>query len=670
MEMRNTPFWFSPGGIVLLLGSILIIVFAGFLAYRPIARAYWIGHLTDESSKVAQEAHGRVLAMGVYAIPSLMEMLEKTDPMERTKAAVLLDELAEEHGFRNLTIPFWMERLFSIDPKSVAMAKEHLAAMPETSIDVVTRLFQSPEIRKRFAAYEILRGMKIKGCSTREIVAKYVPHDVILDYEFDKIGFPRGKFLFEECVTGKKVGEIVVVTPPRLANVTITIPEEKDAGYMGPLKRNGYDAVMRGNVICIAEARQIEQYRYLAPGAVSEPPDEAGMSVRRKISEMPFNPRYNENEKDIAGALEDFTIRSEIDVVLDPMAMDVASVTFGGDEIAGDTFLNMITLPRRLSWTILGNAVVVFEPTGDSARFSETVIEGTWREFPDVVKALESQIDSVSYVGKLGDVLKELSIQTRVSIVSLPSIDTDKPVNIETGSVPFRHALDYIVKVKCGYRWIVSDGALVVQRSGQPEPLVPLDLDASEKDFPEVVKALRTRSVPMYLDGSVAEAAEMLQQRGRIHIFLDPTLREGKNLVSVQLPEMKLSEVLTHTFGSLDLKWDVRYGGVYVASAEKLADTRKTIDVPNILPGKLRAKLEEPLEQEFVGTSLSRFVERLKRLEVPISIGAAARARGAASIKVSCKFEKLKIRHVLEAVLRPVDLKWRYENGEIVIVPR
>ncbi|TET39052.1 MAG: hypothetical protein E3J72_01500 [Planctomycetota bacterium] len=662
METRNTSFWFSPAGIMVALLLVVVVVLVGFLAYAPIARAWWIGRLTHDNQKMADEARERIRAMGDHAAGALCELLDSADRQKRREAALLLGELE----YYDITLPFWIERLTSGNAEYAADAQDYLAGMGEKAITDIRLLLESSELRRRFAAYAVCIKMDRRDLA---------PMTLRMDYALDGAGFPRGSVAFWGLVDGEKYGDLVVVAATELANSAMNVPEDKGESYIEAARKAGFDALMRGQVIFFHNAGDIETFREIIPPPAAEPADEAGRAVWRRVKETVLSTGESKISKDrFTDVLAFIRKGCGVNVVVDPAAVDGRPVTIDVDLVTGDVFLDMLTLHRGLAWRIMGPAVVIFDPPGKKDRF--TVSKGEFKNYPKIVKKPDAgakhsfEFESASFQ----EALDKVESTADLTILPMPDVDLTKKVNLKIDNVSLRHALDYLVKVAAGYYWFVSDGAIVVSREKPPSEKIVSgrDFSASAGKFPEIAGHLVSRTVTGDFDGQdLTNVAKSLQERTGIHVFLHPDFHMEPPAVSVRVNERPLKDVLNNISLYVGCSWDVRYGGIFMASASELERIPKSIPIPVDLPGRIEAKLNGKISLNLDDTPLAEVVRRLAKDEnVPIRIGKGAKRTGQENAIISCNLADLELRYALEAILLPVGLSWKLEKGEIVIVPQ
>jgi hypothetical protein len=663
METRNTSFWFSPAGIMVVLLLVVVVVLVGFLAYAPIARAWWVGRLTHDNEKIADEARDRIRAMGEHAAGALSELLDSADQQKRREAALLLGELE----YYDIVLPFWIERLTSGNAEYVADAQDYLAGMGERAITDIRLLLESGDLRRRFAAYAVCIRM-----GRRDLA----PMTLRMDYALDNAGFPRGSVAFWGLVDGEKYGDLVVVAASGLANSVMNIPEDKNKSCIEATREEGFDAIMRGQVILFDRKGQIESFGEILPPPVVEPVDKDGKAVWRKVKETELSAGDAGISKDrFSDVLAFFRKGCGVNVVVDPAAVDGRPVTIGVDMMPGDVFLDMLTLNRGLAWRIMGPAVVIFNPPGKKDRF--TVSKGEFKSYPKIAKkpgadAKHSfKFESVSFQEALDNVAGTADL----TVVRMPDVDLAKKVNLRIDNVSLRCALDYLVKVAAGHYWFVSDGAIVVSRRKPPsEKLVPgRDFSASAGKFPEIAGLLASRTVTDDFNGrNLTDVAKSLQEKTGIHVFLHPGFHMEPPTVSVQVNERPLKDVLNNISLLVTCGWDVRYGGIFMAPREELDQIPRSIPLPDDdMTGQIEGKLNSRISLDLDGIPLAKVVEDLKKMDVPIRIGKlAAKTMGSENAIIYCNLQNHELRYALEAVLCPARLSWKIEKGEIVIVPQ
>jgi hypothetical protein len=244
-------------------------------------------------------------------------------------------------------------------------------------------------------------------------------------------------------------------------------------------------------------------------------------------------------------------------------------------------------------------------------------------------------------------------------------------LDLTVAELPVRDALALML-VPHGLPCHLHDGIVVIGTPGEAEKKKPVP----ERKGPVWDTLEKKRLNMSFADTPLGDALAFLAQYGGVLVQLDPEV--GKKhaadelLVSARATDISVRQALDLVAVTKGLSYDVRWGGVVVASAERLGGFPKSVlpDLAAEAPAwekKLRSALAEKTTFEFDGASLTEAVSFLKRLKGLNIVFEPAARKAAEESMVSLSVSDLPVVDALSHLLVPRGFTFQLKS-EVVVV--
>ncbi|MHC4472591.1 MAG: hypothetical protein ACYTDY_00510 [Planctomycetota bacterium] len=285
---------------------------------------------------------------------------------------------------------------------------------------------------------------------------------------------------------------------------------------------------------------------------------------------------------------------------------------------------------------------------------------------------------------RLEDVAKEIAAICGVK-VRVDAELRDRKITVDLEDSP-EDALRKIARAGKAHLWKLEDGSYRIRAKAEPKstgkktgkkPAPKRPLPAWKK---KILARLEKAHVDVEFQGTpLREALAALSRAARVHVSLDPEVERTRKAEDLEVNVLHVpsrstvAEALRSVAGSVKLHHDLRWGGVFVSTSERL-EALGLECVPAVKEGapewekEIRKKLEKPVSVSQKMGSVSRAIDSIARLGgVKIRYDAKV-LRGLPRVTIDVKAIPLK--DALALILVPRELGIAFEKKALKVGKR
>jgi hypothetical protein len=398
----------------------------------------------------------------------------------------------------------------------------------------------------------------------------------------------------------------------------------------------------------------------LATTALAEDPPAWEQELRKKL-EQPLT--LNFAETPLTDACGYLSRKLGVDIVIDPKWDTGGPVTLALEEVGGDAVLSLLTrlCSEKGAWDLRWGGVFV----GEQAR-----LDALPKDAPGELEGLEKRANYDFAERNIRSAVDFLAGYADLKVTfSEKALSKMKGTNVSNrgNNVSMRDALCRLL-FPLGFAWEVKAEGVVVGLAQVKS------METIEEKNRRLVKAT---TVSLNFEGTpVTEALNFLSQCCTVPIHLDPVLMEqvsdAELLITLNVSGVTVKNALELITLTKSLAFDYRYGGVFVARADRLKVLPRNA-LPEATPDDkrwmkaLRARLEEPVSFAFDSATVEQaldFIRTLKGLNIVIDPAASSQAEEA---ELTLSVSNVRMVDALALALLPRGFSMKFKN-EVILV--
>ena len=393
----------------------------------------------------------------------------------------------------------------------------------------------------------------------------------------------------------------------------------------------------------------------------------------KKIDSTKVN--INFADTSIKDALHFLGSFAEVNIVIDPAIAEKKSeeellVTLQADDIAVKNVFELITLTKGLAWDLRWGVVFVSLPERlqklPNAKPEFDYDPANAKLLAAFEKPVTFSFDRASVTEVLNYLKTIMGVNTVIDDVLLAEAEKTL-VTAAVSGVSLLDALQLILLPR-DFPFRLLDGVIFVTRATDEKPAGPPG--ATENGLPDMQRSFNFENTP------VEEVLGLLSELGSVAIQLDPQVTASRKpdelLVNLRADRLRLNDCLALVTITKGLASDVRWGGIFVSTPERLKALPKVVlseakaDAPE-WEKNLRASLAAPIAFSFGAASVDSalsFIATVKNLNIVTDPKAAPQAEEAT---LTMSVSSVTVADALAAILLPRGLTFELKN-EVVLV--